>query len=110
MPKFARTRSEVQEDRLEREQDNARARAHPETISPDAAELGVSPEASQMADVVPSEVEDSELRRPEEQGIAPDGTPLDLAPQQFEEGDLENFVGTEDDDSSSRSPRPDAND
>lgn len=110
MPRPVKATVEIQEDRLERERDNALARAHPETIAPDATELGVSPEASQMADVVPSEVEDSELRRPEEQGIAPDGTPLDLAPQQLEEGDLENFVGAEDDDSSSRSPRPDVND
>ncbi len=103
-----RAKVDIQEDRLERERDEALARAHPETIAPDASAMGVSAEASQMADVVPSEVEDSELRGPEEQGVAADGTPLDLAAQQFTEADLENFVGTEDDDSSSR--EPDVND
>ncbi len=109
MPRL-RTQVEVQEDRLSRERDEALARAHPETIAPDADQLGVSAEASQMADAVPSEVEDSELRGPEEQGIAKDGTPLDQASRQFTEADLENFVGTEDDDSSSRPPQTDSND
>lgn len=97
-----RSKIDIQADRLEHERNGALAKAHPETIAPDANQLGVSAELSQMANIVPSEVEDSELRGPE--GIAPDGVPLDLAPQQFAEADVENFVGTEEDDSSSRQP------
>lgn len=99
-----RSKIDIQADRLEHERNGALAKAHPETIAPDANQLGVSAELSQMADIVPSEVEDSELRGPEDQGIAPDGVPLDLAPQQFAEPDVESFVGTEEDDSSSRRP------
>ncbi len=103
-----RSKVDIQEDRLEREKGDALAKAHPETVAPDASELGVAAEASQFSDVVPSEVEDSELRGPENQGVAADGVPLDLAPEQFTEADLESFVGEEEDDSSSR--RPDIND
>jgi|GEM_PF-3154352 len=97
-----RSKIDVQEDRLARERDGALAKAHPETIPPDANELGVSGEASQIADIVPSEVEDSELAGPEDQGLAPDGAPVDRTSQRSAEADLENFVGPEDDDSRSR--------
>ncbi len=63
MPRPTRAKIERQEDRLDRELDEAKAKPHPETAGPLADEITVDAEDRQEADIEPSEVNERSIQK-----------------------------------------------